>query len=108
MKYRYNDSTVHFFGRIQSRVSTGTAPFNISSTTVNSNLNADLLDGYHATNLPYLSNVVNTWLSDNGGQQRFYFANNSHTYFKTGSYFYWRNDADYSITSCDGWSLALP
>jgi hypothetical protein len=99
MKYRYNDSTVHFFGQIRSRVATGTAPFYVDSTTVCTNLNADLLDGYSATNLPYLSNVVNTWLTDNGGQQRFYFANNSHTYFKTGSYFYWRNDADYSITS---------
>ena len=25
-------------------------------------------------------------------------SNNSQTYFKTGEYFYWRNDADYSIT----------
>ena len=99
MKYRCNDSTVHFFGQIRSRVATGTAPFSVDSTTVCTNLNADLLDGYSATNLPYLSNVVNSWISDNGGQQRFYFANNSHTYFKTGGYFYFRNDADYSITS---------
>ncbi len=62
-------------------------------------MNADLLDGYHATSLPYLSNQVNTWIQDNGGQQRFYFSNNSHTYFKTGDDFYFRNDADYSITS---------
>ena len=34
--------------------------------------------------------------------RRFYFANNSHTYFKTGDNIYWRNDADYSIASCDG------
>jgi len=111
MKYRYNDSTVHFFGRIQSRVATGTAPFNITSTTVNSNLNADMLDGYHSNNLPYLSNVVNTWIADNGGQQRFYFSNNSHTYFKTGSNFYFRNDADYSLASCtDGgqWTFHEP
>ena len=111
MKYRYDNSDVHFFGRIQSRVATGTAPFNIASTTVNSNLNADMLDGYHSNNLPYLSNVVNTWIADNGGQQRFYFSNNSHTYFKTGSNFYFRNDADYSLASCtDGgqWTFHEP
>ena len=99
MKYRYNDPTVHFFGQIRSRVATGTAPFYVDSTTVCTNLNADLLDGYSASNLPYLSNVVNTWIADNGGQQRFYFSNNSHTYFKTGDNFFFRNDGDYSITS---------
>ena len=99
MKYRYNDSTVHFFGQIRSRLAQGSAPFQVDSNTVVSNLNADLLDGYQASNLPYLSNVVNTWISDNGGQQRFFFSNNSHTYFKTGDQFFFRNDGDYSITS---------
>ena len=73
MKYRYNDSTVHFFGRIQSRVATGTAPFNIASTTVNTNLNADLLDGYHALGLPYLKSSTNQWINSAEGQPRFYF-----------------------------------
>ena len=102
MKYRYNDSTVHFFGRIQSRVAQGTAPFNISSTTVNSNLNADLLDGYHALDLPYLKRTTNEWITTTEGQRRFYFANNSHTYYSSGDNYYWRNNADYSIASCDG------
>ena len=102
MKYRYNDSTVHFFGRIQSRVSTGTAPFNISSTTVNSNLNADMVDGYHALDLPYLKRTTNEWITTTEGQRRFYFANNSHTYYSSGDNYYWRNNADYSIASCDG------
>ncbi len=102
MKYRYNDSTVHFFGRIRSRVSTGTAPFNISSTTVNSNLNADMVDGYHALDLPYLKRTTNEWITTTEGQRRFYFANDSHTYYSSGDNYYWRNNADYSIASCDG------
>lgn len=32
-------------------VATGTSPFTVSSTTVVSNLNADMLDGYHRSNL---------------------------------------------------------
>ncbi len=36
-------------GQIYSSLSTGTAPLSVSSTTVCANLNADLLDGYHAS-----------------------------------------------------------
>jgi hypothetical protein len=36
-------------GQVVSSKATGTAPFSIASTTVNANLNADLLDGHHAT-----------------------------------------------------------
>ena len=110
-KYRYNDSTFHFFGQVQSRVAQGTAPFIVASNTVVSNLNADLLDGYTATGLPYLGNQVNQWQNSNEGQRRFYFSNNSHTYFSTGSNYYWRNDADYSVASLtDGghWTLFEP
>ena len=102
MKYRYNDSTVHFFGQVRSRVAQGTAPFVVASTTVVSNLNADLLDGYTALNLPYLQGTVNTWINDAGGQPRFFFSNNSHTYFRTGDNFYWRSDNDTSMGSLDG------
>lgn len=35
--------------RFVSTVGTGTAPYQCNSTTLNSNLNADLLDGYHQT-----------------------------------------------------------
>ena len=34
-------------GQIESTIATGIAPFKITSTTLNTNLNADLLDGYH-------------------------------------------------------------
>ena len=108
-KYRYNDSTFHFFGQIRSRVSQGTAPFVVASTTVVSNLNADLLDGYSALNLPYLQGTVNTWINSAEGQPRFYFQNNSHTFFRTGDNFYWRSDNDTGQGSIDGnggyWTL---
>ncbi|MBO55415.1 MAG: hypothetical protein CL886_07110, partial [Dehalococcoidia bacterium] len=85
--------------QISSGVATGTAPLSVNSTTVCPNLNADLLDGYSALNLPYFPASVNTWLNDAGGQPRFYFSNNSHTYFRTGSDFFFRSDSDNGIGS---------
>ena len=40
-------STLTANGQIISKVASGTSPFVIISSTVNANLNADLLDGYH-------------------------------------------------------------
>ncbi len=40
---------LHISGQLRNDVPTGTAPFVIASTTVNTNLNADLLDGQHAS-----------------------------------------------------------
>ena len=100
-KYRYNDPTFHFFGQVRSRVAQGTAPFVVASTTVVSNLNADLLDGYSATNLPYFSAQINGWRNSSEGQPRFYFANNAATYMRTGTDFFYRNDSDGGIGSLD-------
>jgi hypothetical protein len=44
--------------RFISTVSTGTAPLQINSTTLVSNLNADLLDGYHASSNPTLNTIA--------------------------------------------------
>jgi hypothetical protein len=44
------DEKSKFQGQIHSTVTTGTAPFNVASTTVNTNLNADQVDGYDAGN----------------------------------------------------------
>ena len=38
-------------GRFTSTLATGTAPLNVVSTTLNSNLNADMVDGIHGTDL---------------------------------------------------------
>ena len=100
-KYRYNDSTFHFFGQVRSRVAQGTAPFVVDSNTVVSNLNADLLDGYTALNLPYLQGTVNQWILDAGGQERFYFSNNDDTFFRTGDDFFYRNNGNTGIGSLD-------
>lgn len=40
---------LHITGQFRSQLPTGTAPFVIASTTLNTNLNADLLDGLHAS-----------------------------------------------------------
>ena len=101
-KYRYNDSTFHFFGKIRSRVATGTAPLQVDSTTMVDNLNADMLDGYDALSLPFFKATVNTWNNSDDGQPRFYFANNSHTYLRTGDNFYFRSDNDTGMGSIDG------
>lgn len=47
--YTDGSAVSSFGGVIASRVVTGTAPFVIASTTLNTNLNADLLDGLHAS-----------------------------------------------------------
>lgn len=44
-------------GQIQSIIATGTAPFAVASTTLNTNLNADLLDGQHGSY--YQSTLIN-------------------------------------------------
>ena len=78
--------------QLVSTVATGTAPVSVNSTTECPNLNAARLQGYTALNLPYLGTTNNVWLNDAGGQPRFYFAANSHTYFRTGDDFIWRSD----------------
>ena len=87
--------------QLKSTVAIGTAPLVVTSTTKVTNLNADLLDGYSALNLPYLQGTVNQWILDAGGQARFYFSNNSHTYFRTGNDFFFRNDSDQTFASWD-------
>ena len=94
--------SVEASSQLKSTVATGTAPITVSSTTVCSNLNADLLDGYSALSLPYFKATVNTWNNSDDGQPRFYFANNSHTYMRTGDNIYFRSDNDTGMGSIDG------
>ena len=42
---------VNLTGRLISSLASGTAPLSVTSPTLNTNLNADLLDGYHASSL---------------------------------------------------------
>lgn len=54
----------NFSGQITSSVATGTAPFSIASTTRVTNLNADMLDGYHYTSFLRKESVVNNAVND--------------------------------------------
>lgn len=47
--YINSDGNLNVIGQISSDVVTGTAPLDVASTTVITNLNADLLDGSHST-----------------------------------------------------------
>jgi len=44
-------------GVLQTFIATGTKPFNVASTTLCDNLNADLLDGLHAVDLGLYNNI---------------------------------------------------
>ena len=65
----------------RSAVPTGTAPITVVSTTVCTNLNADLLDGRNSTG--FLSGINDVWQTSDDGQQRLYFATNSTSYYKS-------------------------
>lgn len=62
---------VYSTGFFYSTVGTGTAPYQCSSTTLNTNLNADLLDGYHISqiSLGYSSGHIKHRVGPFGGGQ---------------------------------------
>ncbi|HET7111726.1 MAG TPA: hypothetical protein VFI41_12715 [Gemmatimonadales bacterium] len=53
--------------QITSTLTTGTSPFAVTSTTVNTNLNADLLDGQHGSYYLDLTNATGTLAATLGG-----------------------------------------
>lgn len=63
------------FGQITSTVATGTAPFVISSTTVNTNLNADLLDGLHLNSTTRNNEANKVMRTDGNGYANFGWIN---------------------------------
>jgi hypothetical protein len=72
--------------RLISTIVTGTSPLTVASTTVVTNLNADLLDGYHASNatgqVPVSNGTVNTNLNADllDGYHAADFATSAHTH----------------------------
>ena len=67
----YVGGSMGISGQLTSTVTTGTAPFAVSSTTAVSNLNADLLDGVHASGLfTALSNSGNNISVTVGGTNK--------------------------------------
>ena len=58
---------LHVAGTIYSSVATGTAPFKVDSTTAVTNLNADLLDGKHASDFATSGHTHTTSLATSTG-----------------------------------------
>ncbi len=58
------NGTFRATGQIISTLATGTAPFAVTSTTLNTNLNADLLDGLHASD--FMSSSTDNWVNTVG------------------------------------------
>ena len=66
--------------RFVSKVPTGTSPIDVTSTTLNTNLNANFVGGYEAARLVKLANDI--WnVSSPDSANRLYFANASKTIF---------------------------
>jgi hypothetical protein len=71
----YDNSSVSYAGyfngkvwandQIVSTLASGTSPFNVTSTTINTNLNADMVDGYHAFVTPISTQNINYTLTTN-------------------------------------------
>ena len=84
-------------------VATGTSPFTVSSTTVVSNLNADMLDGYHAasfwTGTRYWANIAVSTAPSTGTSPTFSTAYTSNWFRSTGS------TGWYSETYGGGWYM---
>lgn len=59
----FTGGNIQTTGIFKSTIGTGTAPFQCTSTTLNSNLNADLLDGYHASAFATAAQGVGTIIS---------------------------------------------
>jgi hypothetical protein len=57
----------NFSGQITVSVAEGKSPFNITSTTVNTNLNADMLDGKHASDFAPALHLHDDYLPLSGG-----------------------------------------
>lgn len=59
----FTGGNIQTTGIFKSTIGTGTAPFQCTSTTLNSNLNADLLDGKHASAFATAAQGVGTVIS---------------------------------------------
>ncbi len=74
-------------GQFTSSLATGTSPFNVTSTTVNTNLNADLLDGNHASAFQTaLTNPVTG--TGSNGHVSYWNGATTQTYDSDGNFFW--------------------
>ena len=99
--------TLRTNSQISSSIATGTAPIAVTSTTECTNLNAARLQGYSASNLPYLRGDVNVYASSTDGVGRFYFANNSYTVINGNNTIFFQIGQQNRGTNNDGyWNFA--
>lgn len=64
----------------------GSASFNGSA---NVSITATVADNSH-NHTNYIANTVDAWITSSDSRQRIYFANNSHSYWKSSLFHYWR------------------
>jgi hypothetical protein len=84
----------------RSAVPTGTAPITVVSTTLCTNLNADLLDGRNSTG--FLRGATNVWQQSDEPANRLYFTNAGKTIFGSpASGYEFRGSSDTTIFTID-------
>jgi len=73
--------TISLTGDVSGSVSfNGSANVSITTTVAD--------NSHNHTN--YIANTVNAWITSSDSRQRIYFANNSHSYWKSSLFHYWR------------------
>lgn len=87
-------------GQIISYLSSGTAPLYVSSTTLCSNLNADLLDGYHASSFSLSSHTHSTLVQVAGTAHTYGFTEGAQSGTATAT---WPGNNKPGVTSTNGW-----
>jgi hypothetical protein len=84
----------------RSAIPTGTAPITVVSTTLCTNLNADLLDGRNSTG--FLRGATNVWQQSDEPANRLYFTNAGKTIFGSPANGYeFRGSSDTAIFTID-------
>jgi len=86
--------------RFVSKVPTGTSPIDVTSTTLNTNLNANFVGGYEAARLVKLANDI--WnVSSPDAANRFYFANAGKSIYGSPNGHEFRGSADTVLFNID-------
>lgn len=80
-RYLFYDGTQYILPGAELYIN-GNRAWHTGNQGPNSGLNADLLDGFHATS--FLRRETNTWVTSAEGTQRFYFGNAGTTFFGCG------------------------
>lgn len=88
-----------FKNQVTINAAQGTAPLAVTSTTVNTNLNADLLDGKHATEFALASDIPNDYLPKTTYEWNKEFAAGSNGAVSLGRYNLYDTQLTFDITT---------